>query len=65
MSKGNADCHIPNDRFREGWDRIFKRPHDSDDAWKKPAWVENLASYRDDDDARELSYEDILKEIGE
>ena len=24
-SKGNADCHIPNDRYREGWDRIFGR----------------------------------------
>jgi len=21
--KGNADCHIPNDKYREGWDRIF------------------------------------------
>jgi len=27
-SKGNADCHIPNDRYREGWDRIFGREED-------------------------------------
>ena len=25
MAKGNADCHIPNDRYREGWERIYGR----------------------------------------
>lgn len=30
MAKGNADCHIPNDKFREGWERVFgKRNEDS------------------------------------
>jgi hypothetical protein len=23
MSKGNSRCHIPNDKYREGLDRIF------------------------------------------
>jgi hypothetical protein len=23
MSKGNSSCHIPNNKYREGWDRIF------------------------------------------
>jgi hypothetical protein len=21
--KGNASCHLPNDRYREGWERVF------------------------------------------
>lgn len=27
--KGNADCHLPNDNYRDGWDRVFgeKRRH--------------------------------------
>ena len=25
MPKGNADCHIPSDKYREGWDRIFNK----------------------------------------
>jgi hypothetical protein len=23
--KGNSSCHIPNDKFREGWDRTFRK----------------------------------------
>ena len=25
MSKGNSSCHIPNDKYRENYDKIFKK----------------------------------------
>jgi len=61
--KGNASCHTSNDRFRAGWDRIFNKPA-ADDPWRREEWLRNLDASRDDDD-REVSYEDILREIGE
>ena len=35
-----------------------------DDPWSREEWLENLDASRDEDD-REVSYEDILREIGE
>lgn len=23
ISKGNSDCHVSNDKYREGWERVF------------------------------------------
>ncbi len=51
-AKGNADCHIPNDAYREGWDRIFGKAYyetEVDTAYIHASitpeeWEETLAS---------------------
>jgi hypothetical protein len=35
-----------------------------DDPWRREDWLENLDSAHDEDE-REITYEDILREIGE